>query len=297
MQGIQMLMDNVFIGNETGFSNTGGTANVMIGNTAGKGNLTGDFNVFLGWQAGIGNTSGNGNVMIGQFAGQSNTIGTNNICIGLGSGFSLSGNSNVTLGVGAGQSVKGDKNVMLGPNAGNSETRSEKLYIENSNVDSTAALIWGDFANDILRLNGRVGIGINPTTKFAIANLPGTSSGTYLRIFNDNIYYLSSSRKTKKDIEPLVDDFTKILNAKPVSFTDIESGEINIGFIAEDFDEIGLNKLVVYKDGKPISLSYELISIYNLEIIKEQQKQIEQQKSEFEALKAELEAIKALLKK
>jgi hypothetical protein len=178
------------------------------------------------------------------------------------------------------------------------------LFIENSDADSTAALIWGDFANDIIRFNNKVGIGVNPKTPLSIANLPPSSSGPYLRINGEDVYYASSSRDTKKDIIPLVEDFTKILNAQPVSFTDIATGEHNIGFIAEDFADIGLEKLVIYQKGKPISLSYELISLYNLEIIKDQQKHIESQnlvnqqlKSELQSLREELEQIKEMLAK
>ena len=48
-------------------------------------------------------------------------------------------------------------------------------------------------------------------------------------------------------------------------------------------------------DGKPSALSYELITIYNLEIIKDQQEQLEQKDAEIENLKVRLSQIEAAL--
>jgi hypothetical protein len=296
---------NVFLGNEAGYLNTEGSMNLMIGDKAGYSNLTGDNNVLLGWYAGDSNTSGVANIAIGFQSGGGNTTGDGNIYLGpFAGGGNLAGDNNVFIGSQAGSSVKGSKNVMLGNNAGYYETHSEKLYIENSNVDSTAALIWGDFADDVLRFNGAVGIGVNPHTRFAIGGLSPSAAGTTLRIVGTDVYYTSSSRYTKKDIVPLVEDFTKILSAKPVSFIDISTNEKCIGYIAEDFEEIGLNNLVIYRDGKPISVSYELVSLYNLEIIKEQQQQIlstqqenQRLKSELQTLREEVDQIKSMLAK
>ena len=143
---------------------------------------------------------------------------------------------------------------------------------------------------------GNVGIGTtSPGTKLSIAGLTGTTAGSYLRIYNNDVYYYSSSIKTKTDIEPLHEDFYKILNASPVSFTDKVSGERNIGFIAEDFDKIGLSNLVIYQDGEPVSLSYELISLYNLQIIKDQQKAIKEQQQQIESQNQKIDQLIVLI--
>jgi hypothetical protein len=190
----------------------------------------------------------------------------------------------------------GYSNVFLGREAGYNELHSDKLYIENSQVDSTQALIWGDFANNILRFNAAIGVNMNPViSPFAIAGLPSTSAGSYLRIYNNHIFIYSSSRETKSNIIPLSDDFTKILNAQPVSFTDKTTGEKCIGYIAEDFNDIGLNNLVVYNEGKPVGLSYELVSIYNLEIIKEHKNQIESQQRQIEFQNNRIEHLEKLV--
>ena len=73
--------------------------------------------------------------------------------------------------------------------------------------------------------------------------LQALHQASYLKIFQDNIYFASSSRETKTNIHPFEEDFTKILNAQPVSFTDKTSGEQNIGYIAEEFEEIGFRRI------------------------------------------------------
>ncbi|MCD4697181.1 MAG: hypothetical protein K8S16_13170 [Bacteroidales bacterium] len=60
--------------------------------------------------------------------------------------------------------------MFLGNRAGQNEQGSDRLYIENSEVDSSWALIYGEFDNDLLVFNNRVGIGIYPSDT-ANANL------------------------------------------------------------------------------------------------------------------------------
>jgi hypothetical protein len=46
--------------------------------------------------------------------------------------------------------------VFLGYRAGFNETGSNELYIDNS--DTASPLVWGDFGNDILAVNGKIGV-------------------------------------------------------------------------------------------------------------------------------------------
>ena len=127
---------------------------------------------------------------------------------------------------------------------------------------------------------GNVGIGTTtPGTKLAISGLTGSVAGSQLIINGGNVYFLGSTRDIKDNIQPLNDDFSKILNASPVSFTDKATGMAGIGYIAEDFEDAGLQNLLVYENGKLVSLRYDLISVYNLEVIKKQEEQLEIQRS------------------
>ncbi len=309
---------NVFIGFESGYNNISGADsrfskyNTFVGYRSGKGNTTGWNNIAIGFQAGLKNrvatnqffigngagenlTAGYGNTYIGHLSGQKSQDNTENTFVGYQTGWdNLTGDYNTIVGYAAGLKLLGSGNVFLGRRAGFNETGDNKLYIENSS--SVTPLIYGEFNNDLVVINDHLGVGVTPTlSPFAVAGLPPTSGGLYVRWSGNHFYYLSSSRATKEQIVPLKEDFHKILQAEPVSFIDKSTGEPHIGYIAEEFAEMGLENLVIYMDGKPASLSYELISLYNLEIIKEQKSLIEEKDKEIVDLKSRLERIEAYL--
>jgi len=167
---------NVFIGNEAGYSNTTGWANVAIGFESGQANTTGQFNTYLGLNSGRLN-NGNSNVMIGFSAGDEFTAGHSNVILGNNAGgTNQTGSFNVMLGTMAGLNNTGERNVFLGYGAGYDETGSDKLYIDNSTT--TDPLIWGDFENDVLGFNARVGVGTKSPSSTAQMQIIG-SGRTY----------------------------------------------------------------------------------------------------------------------
>lgn len=121
---------------------------VFVGENAGAANVSGNNNVAVGYNSQTDRTSGNSNVSIGAKSLESNVSGSNNVAVG-----HLAGASNL-----------GSGNIFLGKNAGQSEAGSDKLYIANSNT--VTPLIYGEFDNDYLQINGtlnvdgNVGIGI-----------------------------------------------------------------------------------------------------------------------------------------
>ena len=136
---------NTFVGNFAGFNNEG-YHNTFVGYQGGYNKTTGYNNTFVGSKAGYGQTAGGGggggNTFLGMSAGANNDTGSNNTFVGLDAGASnRSGNGNVFLGI----------------DAGFNETGSNKLYISNS--DTSAPLIYGEFDNSIVGINGKLGIG------------------------------------------------------------------------------------------------------------------------------------------
>jgi hypothetical protein len=167
--------DNTFVGNSAGYSNTTGYDNTFLGLAAGYNNITGYYNAFLGPYAGYYNTSGAYNTFVGTYAGSSNTTGYYNTFLGYDAGSSNTtgyyntflgpdaGSSNTTgsynafLGHYAGHSnTAGSGNIFLGNYAGYYETGSNKLYIDNSNTSTP--LIYGEFDNRVLTINGNLGV-------------------------------------------------------------------------------------------------------------------------------------------
>jgi hypothetical protein len=159
---------------------TSAVRNTAIGIDAMRVTTNGSYNVAVGEESMYKNTTGRSNVAIGSGSLGNNIVGLGNVAVGrnslvvsnsnynTGVGFAtlrrnVSGVNNVALGVNAGYEILGSNNVVIGSNAGYHETGSDKLYIENSNADSSNALIYGEFDNKILRVNGALQIS-NPAT-------------------------------------------------------------------------------------------------------------------------------------
>ncbi|WP_293870876.1 hypothetical protein [Flavobacterium sp.] len=162
-------IENVAIGVGALFSNSTNSSNVAVGRNALTAN-TADFNTAVGDRALNTNSNGTLNTAIGVNSLFQNTLGNNNTSAGVQSLRSnTTGNNNSAFGYQSFFSnISGIGNLGLGYQAGYNETGSNKLYIENSNADANNALIYGEFDNNIVRINGTLQIS-NP------ASAPGYS--------------------------------------------------------------------------------------------------------------------------
>ncbi len=286
-------VQNIAIGQSSLMANTSGGRNTALGTFALTSNTTGSYNTAVGNNALFNNTTSSGITAVGNEALNSNTTGLYNTAVGYRALFknttsdsntaagynalheNTTGGFNTALGLSAGYSTVGSSNVFLGREAGYNETGSNKLYIANL---ASNTLIYGDFSTK------RVGIGTtNPSTSFAVAGLAsitGIYNAVKVNTATGDFYYETSSKRYKKDIQPLKEDFSKILKAQPKLFKYKSSNISDIGYIAEDFDELGLKNLVIYdKEKQPDAIQYDKVCIYLLEIVKQQQKEIDELKS------------------
>ncbi len=166
--------NNSTVGNDALLSNTTGIDNTAIGGDVLKNNISGSFNTAIGRSALGFNTAGQYNVAVGNSALTTNTgdyntgigalslsvnsIGEHNVGIGYSANmFNLIGSRNTIVGyeAGRGSGVHSKSgNVFLGYRAGYKETGSNKLYIHNDST--TMPLIYGEFDNALLRVNGKL---------------------------------------------------------------------------------------------------------------------------------------------
>ena len=169
--------DNSYFGASAGVSNTTGSNNSFFGNTAGftnrasnnsffgasvgSSNNTGTNNAFFGRQTGQNNVSGSSNSFFGNNAGNNNVSGVSNVFVGLDAGFNNLGSDNSFFGRDAGHRITtGAGNVAIGRGAGPTSanaTLSNRLYIDVNTAGSTGSdtpLIYGEFDNDFVRING-----------------------------------------------------------------------------------------------------------------------------------------------
>ncbi len=150
--------DNTYLGYRAGFS-VAGSFNTFIGSHAGEiASANAEANIFIGANTADNFIQGNANVTIGNEAMRFGE-GNNNVVIGT-SALNTSENTdnNVVIGNQALQNVDGAINsIIIGHQAGQLLTNvSERLIIHNSS--SSSPLIYGEFDNQIIGLNGDVAI-------------------------------------------------------------------------------------------------------------------------------------------
>ncbi|QIE58861.1 hypothetical protein G5B37_04580 [Rasiella rasia] len=158
--------------NTTGFRNTAlghgvmrytttGIENVGVGNATLQWNRTGSYNTAIGkWSLTV-NEGGHGNTTLGYFTGYYVEDGNYNTFIGY------------RAGAGTASHTK-SYNVFLGNQAGYNETNSHRLYIENS--ASTNPLIYGEFDNNMLRVNGTLQINNPAINGYNLPVIDGTAN-------------------------------------------------------------------------------------------------------------------------
>jgi hypothetical protein len=232
---------SIFIGEDAGKNDDlSGNNNIFIGHETGDANTSGDYNLFCGNLAGGGNTTGKSNVYLGYFAGAINSTGQNNI--------------------------------FLGYLAGTSETASNKLYIESS--ASSSPLIYGEFDNDRVVINGNYTDNSNSRTLFINGDIGATSA------FNND-----SDRRLKTDIQTIPNALDKVLEMRGVTYQWKDGREAGdrMGFIAQEVEPILPE--VVDNTNDHYTMQYAPITAVLIEAVKEQQAQIEQLKIENAQLK------------
>ena len=162
---------------------------------------------------------------------------------------------------------------------------------------------FGNFI-ERMRLTNTGQLGIGTTTPSATLHVNGDMKVTGRAKFNElalsgesfplritrdgrELALETFSERFVENISELSDDFNKILSLNPVSFQSKHTGETRLGYIAEDLQEKDLTNLVSYDaEGKPFSVRYELMPVYLLEVLKEQQKMIKELQSEMAELKS-----------
>ena len=248
-------------------ANTG--YSIFLGSNTGiNDDFTDNANVFIGNSSGRYNTSGYHNVGLGNHANQDNTTGYGNVALGYGAGFTNAGS----------------ENVFLGYRAGYNEAGSNKLYIENSNA--TSPLIYGEFDNDRVVINGNDTDNSNNRTLFVNGSIGATSA------FNND-----SDRRLKTDIQTIPNALNKILEMRGVTYQWKDGRETGnrMGFIAQEVEPI-LPQVVDNKNDH-YTMQYAPITAVLVEAVKEQQTQMKEQQTQIETLQSENTVLKGQAKK
>jgi len=259
--------NNSFIGYQSGFANTTGENNSYLGYYAGLSNLIGSDNTQVGHMAGLDNEA-NDNIFVGSEAARWNKLGANTIAIGNRTAYRDTATTNsIYLGYEAGyvnSQTNRTGNVFIGYRAGYDKYENNRLIIENSN--STTPLIYGKFDEDILTINGNVGIGEeNPSEKLhVIGNIvaSGNISSISDKRFKKNLSIISNPLNKLNNINGYYYNW-KIEEFPSKEFSD----DRQLGFIAQEVEAIFPEMVLTGSDGYK-SIDYARLTPVLLEAIK-----------------------------
>ncbi len=239
------------------FANTTGANNVAVGNSALEDNTTGTFNSALGFTALTNNTEGGANTAIGFNALANNTGGSNNVAVGSSAGFNqTTGSNNIYIGdVGAAT----ESNVIKIGADPSSGTPYEGCYI-----------------------GGVVGIG------------PFASTVTIDPV-TGQLGELVSSKRFKKDIDPMGNASKAIFSLKPVTFhyKKDKTNTPQFGLIAEEVAKVNPALIGVDNEGKPHTVRYEQINAMLLNEFLKEHKKVEEQEAKIAQLTQEMATVVA----
>jgi trimeric autotransporter adhesin len=207
--------DNLFVGRLSGFANTLGSSNTFLGRSAGRDNTTGLDNTFVGRSAGLANLGGIDNVFVGRSAGVANTNGRDNTFLGRSAGAgNTSADDNTCIGRLAGHRHRlGNNNTYIGESSGVTDSLGFQNTIVGANADILVHDIHNSGAYGYLALatsSNQIIIGNS-----AITEIGGYSSWATL---SDSRYKVN----VKKDVPGL----NFILKLNPVTYN-IDNSKLN----------------------------------------------------------------------
>src|SRR5690606_27307616 len=132
--------------------------------------------------------------------------------------------------------------------------------------------------------NGNVGIGnsnpsapldVNGLSKARLNNIGDKRNVQYNDVTGE-IGYDNSSRRDKKEIHPLIDDFGKIMQLQPRKYTrPADHNSWEIGYIAEEAKSLGLEHLIFFDENDdPDGINYRKLCLYLVEIVREHERKL-----------------------
>ena len=321
---------NAFFGRFAGGANTTGGNNAYFGNGAGQ-SANGSSNAYFGYGAGLLTTTGFGNTFIGANTGFNNTTGSNNTLVG--SGANVSGgfltyataigagsvalwNNSITLGRANGVdrvTIPGDLDV-TGDIEANGFTHAVTLQANTFTAGTANFIGNANFSSDVnfdddVTFNGSLTAGgISASGALFSSQVKASSLGLSLP-FNGGdenacmiqvagyfqIAHCSSSRRYKDEIKDYSGGLDKLMRLRPVSFRWKNSGQKDVGFVAEEINNVEPLLNNFNSDGEIEGVKYAQISTVLVNAVKEQQTQIESLEETIKKQELQLTSFKALL--
>src|SRR5207248_3187572 len=223
--------------------NTTGTENTATGTAALEFNETGNQNTANGAFALFSNTEGSANTATGDQALISNTEGGNNTAVGANALPSSTGSANTALGAGAGIAVT---------------TASDVICIAAPGRNVTNSCFIGNIRSVTTAIADAIPVVIDS---------------------DDQLGTMSSSRRFKKEIQPMDHASESILALTPVMFH-YKSDNKNtpqFGLVAEEVAQVNPDLVVRDKKGEIYTVRYDAVNAMLLNEFLKEHREVEQQ--------------------
>jgi uncharacterized coiled-coil protein SlyX len=294
---------NTADGNHALFSNTAGTQNTATGAGSLLNNTTGGSNTANGASALFSNTEGVANTAIGDSALLSNTIGASNTAVGVQALF-----NNTTEGFNTATGTGALFNNTTG--AANTANGYQALFTNGTGVGNTAIgdqALFNNTGNFNTALGTQAGTGVttadnvicigangqNVPNSCFIGNIRGvtTAQPDAIPVVIDSLGQLgtqSSSRRFKKEIQPMNQSSKSILALNPVTFhyKSDRTGTPQFGLIAEEVAEVDPDLVVRDKNGEVYTVRYDAVNAMLLNEFLKEHKRVDEQQATIAELKS-----------
>jgi hypothetical protein len=269
--------------NTTGFRNTANGAFALLHNNAADNTATGNAALLT-------NTTGSGNTAAGNFALVNNDTGSNNTAVGNGAlGINTGANDNTAVGAGAlGSGTTSGNNTAIGSGAlatntflgGFNTAVGASALSNNSGIGNIAigATAGGNIttASNVICIGSQ---GQDVSNSCYVGQIFGITPGGVTVPVSINadgqLGAPGSSRRFKKDIQPMDKTSEAILALKPITFhyKSDSKGIAQFGLVAEEVAEVNPDLVVRNKDGEIYSVRYDAVNAMLLnEFLKERRK-------------------------
>ncbi|HKX84276.1 MAG TPA: tail fiber domain-containing protein [Pyrinomonadaceae bacterium] len=283
---------NVFVGINAGKENTGGSSNTFVGaNTGQPVGALGDNNTVLGANAKVSSGVSNATAIGANaqaFFSNSVALGTSLSKVYVPGDFDVTGSAKFNNGaIVSGLMAATNINVSGGDMVTTFENSTFKLKLPMGTVESSSVHATGNIAADGRIVAGQEVEAAGYTmTQAGI----GASSNLCYYLFAGGAKYAftvcSSSIRFKENVQDYSGGLDVLRKLRPVVYNWKKDGAKDVGFIAEEVNQIEPLLSTYDPDGTVRGIKYDQISAVLVNAIKEQQEQVERQQAQIDALKA-----------
>ena len=240
--------------------------------------------------------------------GSGNNATANGATVGGGGGNSASGehatvgggesnnatNNHATVGGGGSNEASGASSTVPGGRDNHAEGQDSFAAGREAHAEHDGSFVVGDSTEAGVSSDGEDEVRFQHTSLFVgEGNLP-TGTGTTLQYLSDGqVVKASSSARYKTNVEALSTEPDALLDLEPRSFEYEESGQPDVGLIAEEVADHVPELVLTDERGRPDAVKYDRLGVYLIAALRSQRERIDDLEAQNDDLAARLVALEA----